>query len=1007
MNQPTLTNTPPWLFRFKQQHAICQRRMKTLYQKTFKQSSWTLILGPDKSGKSSLLNALQCQHISTQDESHETTPFDWWINHSEYFLVGDLQTVDQQAQKYQLWQDILPLLKTPWKRQALKRIILIIDLPTLCLSSTEELHSLYKKFHNHITKIQALSPRSRIHIAINHCDRIIGLKEYAQEQKASNVEQNLGISLHKKNQLMHFDTLFHKRRNDFIRGVNEEVVALCQLPMPMSKRKELLQLPFQLDALLLRIKQFINPLTDQLKKNIHSICFCASEQRHQPINTTTPYLKQIITPIHSNPIHTNESYIPLFLNKDNFADIHLSHKKTNLSQSLSLKPFPIAVTLALSLSITSTYYMALDHGYKITEATYHALQSIQQQTPDNTPSTKDLAWVDILKKDQEMLHTIKQSGALKYQWIGIHPIHQLYEQIHEHYTTTQQSDFIPYAYSLLIQSINQTSEASSRTLFQGLHVFLMMTGKHTIDEQRVITWYQEQWKKTNLPESTINILTEQLTAVLKHHQQAWPTNESLIQLTRQALLKQPISELALLKQESLILPHNVTIADTSSSILTKSSLTIPEFYTHTQKNTIEQLTGDDIAHTLNQNNWIITIPSQIIADTNKKQLLKDIQSLYSDQYQTTWRQLLSQLTFKTPKTLSELQLLTSEINNPKSSFYTILDLIQSQAQQTSLDITNQHPSSSDDPTPNWSKDLSNMSNQLSTILQNSNPNFMAFQHTTKSIKDKKQAPSLLALKSHYEDAPQLLQPALTLIIKNYWGVMLNASREFINTQWKKTIIPLYKTGIINRFPIFYPAKNDISTEDFNAFFGPQGAIDSFFNQYLAPFVNASGYYWTWIKIDGHTLSSSQHALDMIIRASVIQQMFYTNNQSKPSESFALAIKNHSTNINHVDISIDNNSTTIKANDSTVHKFTSMNNGSSNASIIIHGKDGTSSLQTSGNWPWLRMTHLGVLKTTSDANQFFLSFKIENYQIQFGLIAKNKQNAYLPGVLTAFRCPEGF
>ena len=736
MNQPTLTNTPPWLFRFKQQHAICQRRMKALSQKTFKKSSWTLILGPDKSGKSSLLNALQCQHISTQDESHETTPFDWWINHSEYFLVGDLETVDQQAQKYQLWQHTLPLLKTPWKRQALKRIIIIIDLPTLCLNSTEELHSLYKKFHNHIAKIQTLSPRSSIHIAINHCDRIIGLKEYAQEQKASNIEQNLGISLHKKNQLMHFDTLFHKRRNDFIRGINEEVVTLCQLPMPMSKRKELLQLPFQLDALLLRIKQFINLLTDKIKKNIHSICFCASEQRHQPINTTTPYLKQIITPIHSNPIHTNESYIPLFLNKDHFADIRLSYKKTNLSHTLSLKPFPIAVTLALSLGITTAYYMALDHGYKITESTYRALQSIQQG-PINTPSANDLSWIEILKKDQEMLHIIKQSGALKYQWIGIRPIHQLYEEIHEHYITTQQSDFIPYAYSLLIQAINQTSKTSSRTLFQGLHVFLMMTGKHTIDAQRVITWYQQEWKKTNLPDATIKILTEQLTEVLKHHQQAWPTNESLIQLTRQELLKQPLSEIALLKQESLILPHNITIADTSTSILTKKSLTIPEFYTPTQKNTIDQLTGDDVVQTLNQNNWIIKIPSQIIADTNKKQLLKDFQSLYLDQYQTTWEQLISPLTFKTPKTLSELQLLSSQINNPKSPFYKTLDLIQSQAQKTSLDIANQLASSNDNSRPSWSKDLYDMSNRLSTILQNSNPNFMAFQHATKSIKEKK------------------------------------------------------------------------------------------------------------------------------------------------------------------------------------------------------------------------------------------------------------------------------
>ncbi len=1009
MNQPTSTKTPPWLFRFEQQLTICQRRMKTLHHKKFWHSSapWTLILGPDKSGKSSLLNALQCQHISTQDESHETTPFDWWINHSAYFLVGDLETIDQQEEKYSLWEHTLPLLKKTWSSNTLQRIILIIDLPTLCLSEEQSLQSLYQTFNKHLTKLQKLSPHSTIDIAINHCDRIIGLKEYTQEQKTSDTEQTFGITLHKKNRLTHFDALFHQERNHFIQAINHDVIALCQPPMPRAKRKELLQLPFQLDALLLRIKQFINPLSDSLKKQIHSVCFCASEQRHQAINATTPYLKKIITPIHSNPIQSNESYTPLFLNADHFAQIRPARRIINpLRVTAYFNPLPTITTLALCLGVITLYHIALQHGYNITKQTYHALQGIQNQAPDNT-TQNDLAWINSLQKDQTMLQMIHHSGALKYQWIGIHPLHQLYQQISEHYHITQQSDFIPYAYSLLVESLNQPTKSSEQALYQGLEIFLMMTGQHLIDQERVISWYQYQWEKAGLPQPTINTLSEQIIILLKHHNTPWPTNAALVESTRQTLLQHPISVLALLKQESLTLSHTVPIANSTSSILTKNSLLIPYFYTEQQKEKIHHLTLTELLHTLNDYDWVVKTDVKTLSEGDKKNLLADTQARYQDNFQRAWRNVLSHLSFKTPKTIQELNALTSQLNNPQSAFYKALQIIQSHANQTSLDINRELPVSDGTAQPDWGKDLSSMTSYTNTILNSSNPDLNAFQHAVKSIKEKKQAPGLLALKSHFEDAPTLLQPALTLVIKGYWDVMLNASREYINAQWGKTVIPLYKASINNRFPIFYPSKKDISAKDFNTFFGPQGAIDSFFNEYLAPFVNASGYYWTWKKIDGHTLSSSQHALDMIIRASVIQQMFYNGGQPNPSESFALALKNHSKNITSISISIDDHTTQLKTNDNTIHKFTSANTASSTALITIKGQQGTDSLHTSGNWPWLRMIHLGTLKTTSDANQFFLSFQTDNYQVQFGLIAKNKQNPYLPGVLSAFRCPKEF
>ncbi|MBV52455.1 MAG: hypothetical protein CL816_00145 [Coxiellaceae bacterium] len=998
---------PPWLNRFKQQLAICKQQKKQLFQKNVwdKLSTWTLMIGPNRSGKSSLLNALHCQHIVINDESEEVTPFNYWINPNNSFLVADLEAIDEQLQKYQIWENILPHLKSSSGFSTLKDIIIILDLPTLCLSDESRLDDLYQKIYEQLNALKKSGCHASVHISINQCDRIIGMRDYAQEPQLINKEKAFGISLKNQKKLTHFDSLFHSKRKQLIEKINSDIFEFCKKPITPIKRRDIIQLPFQLDCLLLRVKHFINPLSDSSKKSIHTIQFCSSEQRHYPINTTTPYLKTIIHPLHNNNSHSQESYSPLFLDSKNFFNLQsIQKEKPRLSLKNHLNPLPISFSLALLFFIPASYFSIVSHGYNVITNTYQSLRDIDIQ--DNSKkNTSNLTWLSSIEKDQLMLHIIRESGSIKYQWLGIDSLHVLYQQIKQHYNTSIQSDFIPYNYGILIKALSEPKKTSATQLYQGLETFMMLTGDIPLNQQRIIAWYQYQWKENKLTEEQISILTKQLSTLIRQQSAQWPNNPEVIKYAKKKLSQYSLSQLALIKQESLSLSHPISILK-KPSILSIKDNKIPSFYTVTQKKHIQSLTVDDLVTTLNKHNLIIDTEVIKLSAKEKQTLLNTIKHDYQINFKAAWNDILQRLTFKKPENLEQLQQLITQLKNPSSNFYSSLETIQNNAGQSIMDITDLFDES-DNEQSSWIVSLESMSKVIQEILSSKNPNLSAFKYTTKSIQDKKQEPSLMSLKDQIQDTPDLLQTGLQVILRNYWGTLLNACLAHVNLAWKNKVLQPYESTIRKKFPIFYPSDTDITSENFNAFFGPGGTIDTFFNQYLSPFVNASGYYWTWKNIDGHSLSQSQHALDMIIRASIIQQMFYTENHKSPSEEFALTLKKQSESVSTVKLAIGDKTLKFQPDSQDVQTIVSSNKDKSAASIKITGTDGRDSINTTGYWPWLRMTQKGELRTTSDANQFFLSFKTDHYTIEFGLVAKNKQNPYLPGVLSTFRCPKAF
>ena len=179
------------------------------------------------------------------------------------------------------------------------------------------------------------------------------------------------------------------------------------------------------------------------------------------------------------------------------------------------------------------------------------------------------------------------------------------------------------------------------------------------------------------------------------------------------------------------------------------------------------------------------------------------------------------------------------------------------------------------------QNLSLLAIYIQNIAQNDDPNQAAFDTIIKFTKKSTTNNPLAEFKNYYSTEPLWLQECLQTIAANTLRTLLDSTHEIINHAWEQTIIPAYNTALANKYPLYKNSKDDINLEAFNHFFAPSGLMDVFFDQYLKPFINIDKENWSWGSIDGQKVNFAPNYLEVFLRASLIQKMFYPAKSSMP------------------------------------------------------------------------------------------------------------------------------
>jgi type VI secretion system protein ImpL len=120
--------------------------------------------------------------------------------------------------------------------------------------------------------------------------------------------------------------------------------------------------------------------------------------------------------------------------------------------------------------------------------------------------------------------------------------------------------------------------------------------------------------------------------------------------------------------------------------------------------------------------------------------------------------------------------------------------------------------------------------------------------------------------------PEPLNRHFTKIADECWKVILEEAKKNLQTVWQQKVYNRYNVDLATRYPFRRDAKDEVKIEEFEGFFGPNGAFETFFSENLKPFVNENTS--EPIVIDGQSLRVSDAFLVQLKKVRRIRDMFF-------------------------------------------------------------------------------------------------------------------------------------
>lgn len=212
--------------------------------------------------------------------------------------------------------------------------------------------------------------------------------------------------------------------------------------------------------------------------------------------------------------------------------------------------------------------------------------------------------------------------------------------------------------------------------------------------------------------------------------------------------------------------------------------------------------------------------------------------------------------------------------------------------------------------------------------------------------------------------------------------------------------------VANRYP-FVKSRRDVPIGDFARMFAPNGVIDRFFVQNLAPLADMSGKVWKW-KTDtkmGRELSNK--TLRDFQRAALIREAFFPSGGTMPSVQITVYPKTLSGDAETALLEVNGNVLQTEHTAPRPQSFLWPGAGGAGTAGItitpeIPGRP--SELSRNGPWAFKRLLDAGSVSRRGDelAARFVIGGREVSYRIQVGSLS----NPFTLKALRQFKCPAG-
>lgn len=254
--------------------------------------------------------------------------------------------------------------------------------------------------------------------------------------------------------------------------------------------------------------------------------------------------------------------------------------------------------------------------------------------------------------------------------------------------------------------------------------------------------------------------------------------------------------------------------------------------------------------------------------------------------------------------------------------------------------------------------------------------------------------------------PSPLNQVMKTLSDQSWYVVKKEAVRYLEVRWKEDVYKPYQEKLAGKYPLSLTAKKEVSLTDFEAFFAPDGILNTFYNDQLDLFLNENVF--TDDAESGNNSIVNQQVIDELAKAKKIQEAFF-NRKGVLDIEFSLQPIVLSGNKRRSAIDVDGQYLTYSHGQRDVVELiwpNSLRETASSKVTLVPTQNGYSprSITSQGSWSFFRLLDQARVVSASSKSVDY-KFSVDNGSMVYRLNSNNDSNPFTNNLFRTFKLTE--
>ena len=616
---------------------------------------WYLLIGPQGSGKTSLLDFSGLEFpINKIDrkltrDTLGTRHCDWYfadhgvlIDTAGRYLTQPDADVDGSA-----WSTLLDLLRKRRRNRPLNGVLVTIPVETLLSGNEQGLETLARQVRARLQDVhQRLHVDVPIYLVLSKADRLLGFDEFFDQLTREESDQVLGTSF-RKDQSGTDVTVLRAEFEALLHRLNSQVIMRMHQERDTQRRGRILDFPHQLgqigERLCLLVDMAFTGNRYQRVSQLRGFYLTTAPHLTEEMDATTAGIGANLS-MNAGVLPTLRSgrsrFIHHLLSRVIFPEADLAGLDKRERSRIHWGQLALYVGALAALALFGMLWAGgFSANYERLENLRNLAQTWSQQRLALTTRDDSMAVLKTLDTRYAATQVFPKKGDMGYhEHGGLYQGEDVNPVVKTAYERELEGQLLPRVATLLEGQIRANMKDRER-LLNSLRAYLMLNMKDRRDAPWLKDWVATEWSQRYTGNTTVqNGLNSHFERLLKQPF-IYPLNDQLVAQARQVLRSESLANVVyrMLREQARNLPEYRLSQHLGpqGSLFVGTEYVIPGFYTQQGYQQYFSVQGSMLVTDILSDNWALG-ESSGISGLDLRRLMVELEQLYFRDYANYW-----------------------------------------------------------------------------------------------------------------------------------------------------------------------------------------------------------------------------------------------------------------------------------------------------------------------------------------------------------------------------------